>query len=148
MLSSTRQTQTPTPDGGVQGNSTLDQVKQLIDGLNNRWTEISKVSDVIRQIARNTNLVALNAAIEAARAGELGRGFAVVADEVRRLATQSANATADIGNVVATIRQESEKALSEVQRAESQSREETAEVLLVREAQQLQSQFAMMATAL
>ncbi|MDH4870667.1 methyl-accepting chemotaxis protein [Pseudomonas sp. BN515] len=148
MQSSPRQTQAPTPEGGAQGNSTLDQVKLLIDGLNNRWNEISKVSDVIRQIARNTNLVALNAAIEAARAGELGRGFAVVADEVRRLATQSANATADIGSVVATIRQESEKALEQVQRAESASKEETAEVLLAREAQQLQSQFAVMATAL
>ncbi|BAU76283.1 Methyl-accepting chemotaxis protein I (serine chemoreceptor protein) [Metapseudomonas furukawaii] len=148
MHSIPRQPQAPGPDGGTQGNSTLDQVKLLIDGLNNRWTEISKVSDVIRQIARNTNLVALNAAIEAARAGELGRGFAVVADEVRRLATQSANATADIGNMVATIRQESEKALSEVQRAESAAKAETAEVMLAREAQQLQNQFTVMATAL
>lgn len=148
MHSNARQPVAPATDSNTPGNSTIDQVKQLIAGLNDRWTEISKVSEVIKQIAKNTNLVALNAAIEAARAGELGRGFAVVADEVRRLATQSANATADIGNVVATIRQESERALADVQRAESAAREETAEVLLAREANLLQNQFAVMATAL
>ena len=128
--------------------STIAHVRQLIDGLNARWNEISKVSDVIRQIAKNTNLVALNAAIEAARAGEMGRGFAVVADEVRRLASQSADATAQIGEVVGRIRAESESALEDVQRAEHLSQLEQAQLMLGREAQQLQGQFANMATAL
>jgi len=148
MYSNARPTQPPAKESDTRDSSTIDQVKRLVAGLNDRWTEISKVSEVIRQIAKNTNLVALNAAIEAARAGELGRGFAVVADEVRRLATQSANATADIGNVVAAIRQESEKALADVRRAESAAREESAEVLLAREANLLQNQFAVMATSL
>lgn len=128
--------------------STIDQVKQLIADLNVRWTQISKVSETIKQIARNTNLVALNAAIEAARAGESGRGFAVVADEVRRLATQSANATADIGNVVASIKSESAKALADVEQAEHSSLLDTARVVLAGEAQRLEARFAVMATAL
>ena len=148
MTSATRPASQTSAQPADTTGSTIEQVKLLIAGLNTRWGEISKVSDVIRQIAKNTNLVALNAAIEAARAGEMGRGFAVVADEVRRLATQSADATAQIGTVVATIRQESEKALGDVEKAEQANLLEQADVLLAHEALQLQAQFGAMATAL
>ncbi|KAF5068463.1 Methyl-accepting chemotaxis protein (MCP) signaling domain protein [anaerobic digester metagenome] len=98
-------------------NESVNDVGSIIVEIRSQMNEIGKIVDIIGDIADQTNLLALNAAIEAARAGDAGMGFAVVANEVKTLAQESQGSAENIGQIIASLQQQSERAAKAMDQA-------------------------------
>lgn len=141
---SVSQTSKRAEQGRTAAQETVDKINRLSDAilgtakvirnLGEKSQQVGEITETITTIADQTNLLALNAAIEAARAGEVGRGFAVVAEEVRKLAEGSAEAVREIGALIRSIQDETNRAVTSIEASSKEVQEGKIQVAKIADA--------------